>query len=212
MLADAVVTMRNVTLLAIGSLLLVACGARVDLEGVSQPTVSIEAAVSAATLADDCGSSTSSSSAPPSSGAFAGDCAESTDAGAGSARGGCGGWCHQSNLQLALTAEGKGTASIAIAELHLVDAETGAVLDDGNVKNARIWSGSSYLPWTQTISAGQSVKVTYDMTQFDWSKIGGGDSWKTYSRRYKLLIVLRVDGVDRVLTSGELSREPEVAT
>jgi hypothetical protein len=197
--------MRTLALLAIGSLVM-ACGSRVEPTG-STPS-SVEAAIASATLGNDCGYSSSSS------GAFApsGDCAEppaSTDAGY---RGGCGGACQQSNVQLALANGGSTKSAISVTAVYLLDATTGARLDDVDARNARIWTGSSYTSWDGALAAGATAKVSYDMTQFDWTKIGGGNSWNTYSRRYKLEVVLRVDGGERTLVSGELSREPEVVT
>jgi len=198
--------MRTLALLAVGSALLgIACGSRVEPTGTTSS--SVDAAIASATLGNDCGYTSGSGIAE------SGDCAEpaSTDAGTG-ARGGCGGLCQQSNVQLALTNAGTSRSSFVVVEVHLLDASTGARLDDVDARNARIWTGSSYTAWDATLAAGATAKVTYDMTQFDWTKIGGGNSWNTYSRRYKLEIVLKVDGVDRTLVSGELSREPEVVT
>ncbi len=200
----------SLTFLALGSMVMgIACASRVELPTTTGTSGAVTAAISAATLGNDCSGS---------SGAFAGDCAEpppasSSDAGTGAAeRGGCGGGCQQSNVQLALTNSGKAKAAIAVVEVHLLDASTSERLDDVDAKNARVWGGSSYTPWDSSLAAGGNAKVTYDMTQIDWTKIGGGNPWNTYSRRYKLEVVLRVDGADRTLVSGELSREPEVVT
>lgn len=206
--------MRSLTFLALGSMVMgIACASRVELPpGSTTSAASVEAAVAAATLGNDCGGSTSSGGAGF---AESGDCAPepaASDAGTGAARGGCGGGCQQSNMQLSLTNNGKSKAAIAVAEVHLLDASTGARLDDVDARNARIWTGSSYTAWDASLGAGATAKVSYDMTQFDWTKIGGGNAWNTYSRRYKLEVVLRVDGSERTLMSGELSREPEVVT
>jgi hypothetical protein len=197
--------MRSLTFLALGSMVFgIGCASRVELPTGTSTSSLVAAAISAATLGNDCGTSSS----------FAGDCAEapsSSDAGTG-ARGGCGGGCQQSNVQLALTNSGKSKAAIAVVEIHLLDAATSERLDDVDAKNARVWTGSSYNTWDSSLAAGADAKVSYDMTQIDWTKIGGGNPWNTYSRRYKLEVVLRVDGADRTLVSGELSREPEVVT
>jgi hypothetical protein len=189
-------------LLAIGSMVMgIACASRV--EPLATVPSSVDAAISAATLGNDCGGSSGIA-----------DCAEepaSSDAGTGG-RGECGGYCQQSNVQLALTNRGERSSTITVTEVHLLDAATGTRLDDVDAKNARIWTGTAYAGWDSTLAGGKSAKVTYDMTQIDWTKIGGGNPWNTYSRRYKLEIVLRVDGSDRTLISGELSREPEVVT
>jgi hypothetical protein len=193
--------MRTLALLAIGSMVVgIACASRVEPVAVAPSTV--DAAISSATLGNDCDGSSSE---------FAGDCAEAPSQDGG-ARGGCAGYCVQSNLQLALTNRGTAAATIAVVEAHLLDAATGVRLDDVDAKNAKIWTGSTYTPWGSSLGAGVNAKVTYDMTQIDWTKVGGGNSWNTYSRKYKLEIVLRVDGSDRTLVSGELSREPEVVT
>lgn len=185
--------MRNLALLAIGSMVVgIACASRV--EPVATVPSTVDAAIASATLANDCGTS----------GAFApGDCAAESP--------GCGG-CQQSNVQLSLNNKGTATSKITVVEVHLLDAATSARLDDIDARNARVWTGSTYTSWDSNLAAGKDAKVTYDMTQIDWTKIGGGNSWNTFSRRYKLEIVLRVDGSDRTLVSGELSREPEVVT
>jgi len=180
----------------------IACASRV--EPIAVAPSEIDAAISSATLGNDCGTSSS----------LTGDCAEApaSDAGTGRPSGGCGGYCQQSNAQLALSNRSGVVSTITVAEVHLLDAASGARLDDVDAKNARIWTGSSYATWDSKLAAGATAKVTYDMTQIDWTKIGGGNSWNTYSRKYKLEIVLRVDGSERTLVSGELSREPEVVT
>lgn len=201
----------TLTFLAFGSMVMgIACASRVELPPPATSSA-VTAAISAATLGNDCGYTTGGAG-------LTGDCAEpaapsSSDAGTpGAERGGCGGGCQQSNVQLALANGGKSKAAITVVEVHLLDATTSDRLDDVDAKNARVWGGSSYTPWDSSLAAGESAKVTYDMTQIDWTKIGGGNAWNTYSRRYKLEIVLRVDGADRTLVSGELSREPEVVT
>lgn len=193
--------MRTLTFLALSSMTL-ACAGRAELPGTTTASATVEAAISAATLGNDCGASKSS---------FAGDCAASSDAGTGAVAP-CGGGCQQSNMQLSLTNSGKGKVAIVVAEVHLLDAATSARLDDVDAKNARIWDGTKYVGWDAFIAPSTTAKVSYDMTQFDWTRIGGGNPWNTYSRRYKVEVVLRVDGADRTLVSGELSREPEVVT
>ena len=206
--------MRSLTFLALGSMVMgIACASRVELPpGSTTAAATVEAAIAAATLGNECGTSGSSGAGFAESGDCAPEPASSSDAGTGAARGGCGGGCQQSNMQLSLTNTGKAKVAIAISEVHLVDAATGARLDDVDARNARIWTGTSYTAWDASLGAGATAKVSYDMTQFDWTKIGGGNAWNTYSRRYKLEVVLRVDGSERTLMSGELSREPEVVT
>jgi hypothetical protein len=194
--------MRSLYFLALSPMVMgIACAGRADLPTPTIETSSVEAAISAATLGNDC--------AAKSSGFAAGDCAASSDAGVYEP---CGGGCQQSNMQLALTNAGKSKVSIAVVEVHLLDAATSARLDDVDAKNARIWDGSKYVSWDASLAPTATAKVSYDMTQFDWATIGGGNAWNTYSRRYKVEVVLRVNGADRTLVSGELSREPEVVT
>lgn len=193
--------MRSLTFLVFGSFLALGCAGRAELPGTTTASATIEAAISAATLGNDCGARESS---------FAGDCAPSSDD-TGVARP-CGGGCQQSNMQLSITNSGKAKVAIAVAEVHLLDAATSARLDDVDAKNARIWDGTKYVAWDAFIAPSTTAKVSYDMTQIDWTKIGGGNPWNTYSRRYKIEVVLRVDGADRTLLSSELSREAEVVT
>ena len=182
--------MRNVALLAIGSMVVgIACASRVEPVEAPAPST-LQAAIASATLGDDCASS----------GSFPA-CAEAR-----------GGGCQQSNVQLSLTNAGAAAAKIAVVAVHLLDAATNTRLDDIDARNARIWNGSMYTAWDATLAARMTANVTYDMSQIDWTTIGGGNPWNTFSKRYKLEIVLRVDTSERTLVSGELSREPEVAT
>ena len=87
------------------------------------PGLTVTASVSAATLANDCGSATSRRT----SGVWAGDCA-ATDAGIGAES--CGGFCQQSNMQIAFDAsagEGSGWAGAGQEDFMKVTAREGSM-------------------------------------------------------------------------------------
>ena len=116
-------------------------------------------------------------------------------------------------MQLAVSATGTGSGSFEVVTVRLYDAKTGDKLDEGSAKNARFWDGAAYVGWTPPqIDAGKTLKVSYDLTKFDWTRIGAGNPWSTYGRRFLIEVVVRISGVERTVRSGELSREPEVAT
>ncbi len=164
--------------------------------------LNVDAEISSAALAQDCAGTGSMRRS--------GDCAAAADGGTGLF--GCG-FCQQSNMQLALTASaGNGSVRIQVVEVRLLDAITGAQLDVLTSRSPQRWSNNAYAAWDETISAGTMLQVSYALSAADWTRIGGGNSWNTYSRRYRLEVVLRVDGVERTLQSGEITRVPEVVT
>jgi hypothetical protein len=192
----------------------------------------VTATISAVTLGDECAPA---AAAAPS---FAGDCAIApapiADGGAegGSAKsppsnvGGCGGtsYCQQSNVQIAFNgATGQRdeqgnplrSAKVEIVSVTLLDATSGKVVDTLKASHPQSWTGNAYGAWDETISPAGDLKASYDLTAPAWSTLSGTSDSRTastYSAQYKLLVTLRIDGVEITLESADLSREPPVAT
>lgn len=163
----------------------------------------ITATISAATLGEECGSS--GSLRAPSA-----DCAPSEDGGT------CGGtsYCQQSNVQIAFTAStGSKAATVEVVSVTLHDSATGNLVDTLAASKPQSWSGSSYVAWDETIKPGTQLKASYDLTAPKWSTItAAAKGTSAYSTKYKLNVTLRIDGVEVVLQSTDLNREPQVAT
>jgi hypothetical protein len=157
----------------------------------------ITATISAATLGEDCGGG---------SGAFApsGDCAAES-------KGGCGGGCQQSNVQIAFTAgSGASAARIEVIGVKLVSATDGSEVDSLTASTPQSWNGSGYAAWNETVPPSSSLKASYNLTAPQWSTIENGKT--SYSTSYRLHVTLRIDGTTITLTSKDLNREPMVAT
>lgn len=171
----------------------------------------VTASISAVTLGDECGSS-ESGLAP------SGDCAPpplEPDAGGGSTKApGCGGsFCQQSNMQLAFNA-GTGTqdAHVEIVTVTLHEAATGKLVDTLTSSKPQAWNGNGYSAWNQAIKPGGELKASYDLSAPRWSTISSSSAPSSFATKYRLHVTLRVDGVEVVLESTDLNREPQVAT
>jgi hypothetical protein len=188
----------------------------------------ITASITAATLGEACATATGGSFAAPSA-----DCAgtppssvdagtsTSTDGGAAKGSGlapGCGGpsYCQQSNVQLALVAgagAGGQSAHLQIVSVTLHDAASGALVDTLTASKPQVWTGNSYAAWDEAIKPAGDLKASYDLTAPEWSKILSAPGVTTaYGNKYRLHVTLRVDGVEVILESIDLTREPMVAT
>jgi len=176
---------------------------------VTSPTSSIQvtASLSAVTLGDDCGGGGSGSGFA--AGDSSGKCAQGSES--------CGGGCQQSNMQLQFTATAAGqTAKIEIGEVTLHD-DAGNKLDTLTSSSPKSWNGSAYAPWDQTVAPSATLKTSYNLSAPAWSKIGSTSSTNSggaglYSRQYRLRVSVRIDGVNLLLESTALRREPAVAT
>ncbi len=161
------------------------------------PSLEVEASIASVTLAQDCGASE-----PTAPSLRAGDCAE---------EGPCG-FCQQTAVQLAIEA-GAGDASVPFevlaVRLHTMD---GRLLQELAPRGARVFSGDQYVAWDEQIAPGASLQVSYDTSAPDWAAIGGGDAWSTYGMSFRIVMVVRIDGVERTLQFAPASREPEIVT
>lgn len=122
---------------------------------------------------------------------------------------------YQANVQLAfLATEATDSASVEVLSVALVDASDGAVVDTLTPSMPQVWNGSGYTPWDQRITPGGDLKASYELTTPKWSTVdpSGSRGGSAYSKAYKLRVTLRIDGVDVLLQSTDLHREPEVQT
>jgi hypothetical protein len=159
----------------------------------------IDLAIAAATLADECGDL--ASRAEP---GFAGDCAPSEDG-----TGDCGGWCDQSNVSVAITADADRALPFTVLRATLLSSD-GAELMELSTANPRIYAESAYETWDETIPTPTTgMNVLYDLHGVDWSAVGGDDPWST---TYKVRLVVDVEGTSYTLTSDELTRQAPLVT
>lgn len=194
--------------LGLASTALARCGGVTPLEPSADAATGTPVTVTfvSASLSDDCGEARA--------GAALADCAPAADAGAG-LWGGCGGFCRQSSVQL-LFAAGAGDASarVSVTAVYLLDAETGARLDTLTAREPTRWdeATSAYVAWDQSVAPSSEVRGSYKLSAPNWAALDGSGARRSYQRRLRLEVVLRVDGAERTVRSGEITREPEVVT
>lgn len=164
----------------------------------TNPDIEVTATLSAVTLANDC-KSAGERDAPGAGACLQGDP--------------CPGLCQQSNMQLVITASGKGYADIQVLAVRIRDQGSNAMLDEVEAREPQRWSPPVYTTWDERIAAQTSVTASYKLSQPDWSKIEtGGTRYASSGRTFRVEVVLLIDGVSRTLQLDGVSREPEVAT
>ncbi len=170
----------------------------------------VSATITAATLGDECGASSDTSAT-----GSAGLCAM-VDAGPdGSAKGtppSCGGepTCRPSNMQIAFSTGTSGQPAHAdIVSVTLRDDASGSDLQTLTATAPLAWNGTTYSSWDGTLKPAGDLKVTYTLSSPTWSKMS---SSTTYGSKYRLIVILRIDGTDMALESALLNREPVVST
>jgi hypothetical protein len=122
-----------------------------------------------------------------------------------------------SNLQLAFMAGSAGqSAPVEIASATLVDDASGAFVEVLAASAPQVWNGSRYTPWDQRVTPAGDLRASYSLTTPDWSKmdsgVGGSTRSSSYSRKFRLLLKLRIDGVEVVIESAMLNRQPQAVT
>lgn len=163
---------------------------------INTPTsgLTVSATIASVTLGDQC--------APA---AIQGDCA-----------GDCSSSCRSSNVQLAFTATaGSKAAAVEIVSVTLIDGEVGTLVDTLTSSRPQVWNGNGYVAWDQNVPPGGDLKASYDLTAPGWSEIDGNNGanrMSSYSRTFKLIVTLRIEGVEVVLESAALNRQPQAVT
>lgn len=169
----------------------------------STAALEVEASIASVTLAEDCAEGAPVSRRDP--GLWAGDCAED-DAD------GCGGWCTQTGVQLAIDAA-DGDTSVPFEVLAVrVRSMDGALLDELDPRAAQIFTDDGYGAWDESIAPNAQLRVRYDTSAPDWTAIGGGSPWETYGMQFRIEMVVRIDGVERTLEFAPASRQSEIVT
>ncbi len=170
----------------------------------------VEATFLSASLSDDCPDRSGES------GGAAADCAAPADAGARGPGlvGGCG-FCRQTSMQLRFAADpGDGAHTVEVAAVYLLDGRTDARLDTLTARSPTAWDDaqSSYQAWNTRLADGQTLRTSWKLSAPRWNSLGISAFSRNGSQPLRLEVHLRIDGVPRVVRSGELNREAEVAT
>ncbi|MDB4995695.1 MAG: hypothetical protein JWM74_3127 [Myxococcaceae bacterium] len=171
----------------------------------------VTATIAAVTLGDDCGGGSSGVAKAPSMQ----DCAAPADAGPDGAasKSECGGgsYCQQSNVQIAFTtSKGDKAAKVTIVEVTLHDATNGSKVDTLATSAPQVWTGSAYAKWDESLQPASDIKASYNLAAPGWSRLSSGTN--SYAQKYRLHVTLEIDGVQVILESAVLNREPQVAT
>ena len=173
--------------------------------------VTVEASILSAVVADDCQTADISDGVGKAKEKRA--LGESAKADAAEAA------CEQSRVQLLLRASAGDTpAHIELVSVRLNEAGSKRELSQLMARNPQQWSTPSnrYVPWDLTLSPGQELRTSFDLTAPNWTAIGGGNPWNTMGMHFTLSVTLRIDGheraVDFQVTSPFLMREPNVKT
>lgn len=185
----------NANRLLLTALLAVACGPNLSPTWPSK-TGEVTAALSSASLADDCPGAKAATSD------FAGAPCSPTER--------CDSLCRQSNLQLSLVSTQQPSATVEVRAVRLLDKTTGAVLDTLTTRNPKQWTGAGYGPWNAQVPGGAQLKVTFDMSAPDWTKLTGTARLSAYAT-YRVQVDLAIDGVVHTL-EVDAQREPDFAT
>ncbi len=161
-------------------------------------TLEVEASLSSVTLADDC-------SGEPTDGT--GLIAPDADCAIGATD--CG-FCQQTGLQLRFTAAGTGEdVPVEIISVALLSAD-GAFLENLTARNPRTFGDEGYVAWDETIAPAEDLHVAYDASSPTWSVVESPEGrWGT---RYRVQVVVRIDGQDRMLELSPVMREAEIVT
>jgi hypothetical protein len=110
--------------------------------------------------------------------------------------------CDQTSMQLALSAST--VSRIQIKSVELLD-EHGTSLGMLTATKPTRWSDATarYDAWDEALAAGTPAKVSYRLSQPNWSKIGN-----RWNRTYTLKTVVSIGGVDRSVTKDVMRTAP----
>jgi hypothetical protein len=151
------------------------------------PTVTV--AMTAATLADDCGGVAPAPAPRAKAEQRSDESAEASRArGAAAKRA-----CEQSSMQLSVIAPAGAAASqLSVKKVELYD-DKGALVGALTPRAPTVWAqDGTYTPWDQKIAAGQELSVSYALSQPPWGEVTG-----RWNRTYVVKAVITVGGTDR---------------
>ena len=126
--------------------------------------------------------------------------------------------CQQTTMQLTLTTADKSPVGGAeVVKVELLDEATKESFGDLAPRNPTVWVAGSYRPWDGTVAPGDSLNVSYQLSAPNWSdaKLGGSRAaaaGKSFLLRVTLRIAGRDQTIDRVVQSAPVMVEPHVVT
>ncbi|MBA3456932.1 MAG: hypothetical protein H0T42_27835 [Deltaproteobacteria bacterium] len=148
------------------------------------PVPMVTVAMTAATLADDCGGV----SAPPAAGGRSEQRSRTAVRRADAA-------CDQSSMQLSVIAPaGASPTQLTVKKVELYD-DAGALLGELTPRTPTVWAqDGTYRPWDQQVAQSQELSVSYALSQPAW-----GDVTQRWNRTYVVKAVITVGGADRAV-------------
>lgn len=195
---------------------------------VKKAAKTVSVAITAATLADDCGPNVErapmpeprtpalKSEAPAAEGIAkdsagpAGEMADSRSAAKSTSM--APPRCHQSSMQLSVIAPaGMKNTELRVKKVQIFDTD-GTLIGDLTPKAPTVWTKDAYRPWSQKIKAGDSLAVSYSLSNPSW-----GGVLDPYSKSYTVKVVVSTGGSDlsldhEVTMYTEASLPPGVVT
>ncbi len=165
-------------------------------EVVATPELLVSAEISSVTLGEDC--ATTGIAEP-------GDCDGD----------GCGSWCAQTAVRLHLEADAVGeTVPFEVLSVRLFDLTDGREVDALTTRTPQYFRDDRMMPWGETVAPGDVLDVTYPTDAPDWSSIGSesGGEHRTYGMRFRVLMRIRVSGVERTIEFEPAMREALIVT
>jgi hypothetical protein len=119
----------------------------------------------------------------------------------------CGSFCQQSSVTLAIAADGvDGPLAFRVRSVTLLDS-SGESLATLRADTPRIWAEDGYVAWDEQVGTPSEQQVLYDLHDLDWNLIPD-----SYSRTYRVRVVVEIAGEVRTLTSEETTREAPIVT
>ena len=182
------------------ALALLVSGCFLQHRGPVDPPAQIQVAIASVNLGEDCPPVDLRCAAPETpeadaAGAFApcdGPC--------------CGSLCQQSYVTLAIAADGDAPAEFRVLGATLLTA-AGIEVMSLRTNNPRIWDGSEFSAWDETIATPSESQVLYDLNGVSWT-----DSIESFRTTYRLRLDVEVDGSARTIMSEETTREAPIVT
>jgi len=122
--------------------------------------------------------------------------------------------CVQSEVQLSITSEDSKALPFSIRAVRLRKgdgAEVGGPIETMKARTPRIWKGSTYSAWDESIAPGSTLNVRYALGAPDWTaveKILDGSSWgPLYVVEVEVEVAGRLQTVSSPLTPREAVEE-----
>lgn len=120
--------------------------------------------------------------------------------------------CQQTSMQLSVKAPaGAPGAELRVKKVELFD-EKGKRVAELSVRSSLVWTNGVYAAWDGKIAAGQSLSVSYPLSQPDWTEVTA-----RFDQTYVLKIVVSIGEGDQslereVIEAGPARLPPGVVT